>query len=67
MTYMTRMKTLGLTAYGDNELEAREKLERMFATWIHFHITRNTGKVTERILIPLGAECSEYEMKVDKD
>ncbi len=57
MTYVARMKTLGLTAYGSSETEAKERLEQMFSMWVsHVHLKRKTGKITEKILEPLGAE-----------
>jgi hypothetical protein len=40
--FVTRIRALGLTAYGNNWDESRTKLKQMFATWVGLHRKRGT-------------------------
>jgi hypothetical protein len=44
---VTRIRALGLTAYGANWEEARGKLYRMYATWVGLH--RQSGNLEQAL------------------
>jgi hypothetical protein len=43
--FCTRIRALGLTAYGESWEESKTKLKKMFATWVGLHRRSNTLEV----------------------